>query len=480
MAPKSNGQAKAKAKAPPPAKKAGTASAKRLKSKKAPSSAKTPKDPPRATRWSWRRNVLANNKKPEQIAGVPYTLDDERDAEWPSALFLDATYKNGVLVSKKANEEDYFVEAKGYTNCPERSVALGERSLPCLTKIEAEMWCQKHAANTAVARRFPVEAVRLLGTISLEIQAVQKGKKKDPMPPQKSNLSLIIPRPANYKFSERVKKISQKQAQTEATAEAQQQITSSDDLQPSLIFARGAEIQQQWAPIQSAPAHYETWHAKSGLLPLGQNDDKYIHLHDLKSWLQKGMKAGTLKDLKEGATKTLYGGLTKVPVSAMDILNALVDLSEPTPCGYGVPLLVAYPRIVSRPGKKKKANNILWKIQMGIYMHRLLPEVLTIQTLHTVMSALDEGSYTVSQPISLPPKGGEVFASAPYPKVDMSWLEYGGQDDGSDVEIIDVDMEGGDRDELLISPFSTKGLLKLLENKGSDVSNVSNDTFLEE
>ena len=130
---------------------------------------------------------------------------------------------------------------------------------------------------------------------------------------------------------------------------------------------------------------------------------------------------------------------------------------------------------------------------MGIYMHRLLPEIFDRESLHIVMSALDDGSYTIVQPLCLPPVGPPAFESAPYPQVDMTVLEdnddddddvYAKEDEENDksmttkeeetVVVVDVDaeMEGGSRDEMVVSPFSTKGLLKLLENKGCDISEV--------
>lgn len=45
--------------------------------------------------------------------------------------------------------------------------ARGGRRAPMLTEEEARMWGQKHAAHAAAQRRFPMEAVRLLGTITL-------------------------------------------------------------------------------------------------------------------------------------------------------------------------------------------------------------------------------------------------------------------------------------------------------------------------
>ena len=163
-----------------------------------------------------------------------------------------------------------------------------------------------------------------------------------------------------------------------------------------------------------------------------------------------------------------------------------------------MPLVAVYPRMerVKTPstaatGKSNKRSSCakvgiggeqVWKVQIGIYMHRLLPEIFITESLHIVMSALDEGSYKISHPLQLLPQGEAVFESAEYPKVDLACFDQNGDgnvaiDDSvmmsdSDDSVTDGDMEGGSRDDMVLSPFSTKGLLKMLENKGCDVSEV--------
>lgn len=234
----------------------------------------------------------------------------------------------------------------------------------------------------------------------------------------------------------------------------------------------------------------------------------------------------------------------------MSLLHALHDLqlSKNPESIYGIPLVTVYARMerimnddddddkpltTTAGGKNKKKttnrggggrgrknnnakndddSSIRWKVQLGIYMHRLLPEILTCQTLHGVISALDPDSYQITQPLVLPPSGKAVFASSTYPKIDMSLIKYNNEYDSDDSDDGDDDddsddadtsyennkdkkskqkrdssdmddrrtstnpggtLEGGEREERIISPFSTRGLLKLLECRGCDVSNVS-------
>ena len=127
-----------------------------------------------------------------------------------------------------------------------------------------------------------------------------------------------------------------------------------------------------------------------------------------------------------------------------------------------------------------------WKIRIGVYMNRLLPEVLTSFNLHCIMSALDEDSYIVTEPLHLPPmRNDAVFESSKYPIVrlpeahddddymdedDISMCEEKKEDDDA---ARDPTVFGSTRETQTISPFTAKGLLKLMENTGNDISKVS-------
>ena len=122
---------------------------------------------------AWRSTISEDEDIPDETAVVPHMLENnDEDHFWPSAVFHNVTYPNGIMVD---NDDDCFVLKNGY--CNDTSSAGACHSLPCLTPSEAKLWCHKHAAHTAVARLFPIEVGHLLGTITLEIQ--QKGKAKD-------------------------------------------------------------------------------------------------------------------------------------------------------------------------------------------------------------------------------------------------------------------------------------------------------------
>ena len=420
---------------------------------------------PREPCMLWRSKLnLDDDHKTRSTAIVPYTLEKKSPKiYWPSALFFNADYPNGILVqSKPTKNKEYFAPQPGYSN------DKGGRSLPCLTSLEARLWCQKHAAHTAVARRFPVEVGRILGTITLEIKEAKKsGKAKtDPnalvpeaLREMEKKIRLKAVQEAigrkDWGDSKQVKRISAKQATDEAVMECCGQSRHQ-------ILQRSQEIQDQWKHIQTCDPYSETWDPIDGSYKVGNDDEQFVALKALQKWLAKGIKAGTLIDVDKDETNELYGGLIKVPINGTDVIDELVNMANPKESIYGVPLLSAYPRMAQR-------EKGVWGIQIGVYMNRLLPEIFSCQSLHIIMSALDEESYQISEPICLPPLGPEVFKSAPYPKVDISVLE-GGADNKSTSDSSEMDMEGGSRDELLISPFSVKGLLKLLENKGCDVS----------
>jgi hypothetical protein len=473
--------------------------------------------------WTWRRKLALKMVPPKTLVRIPAcsnknntktpknntkkissAKDDNGKQYWPAALFMDAPYKHGILVDDNDVPNDYFQEARGYSS--KTNHTLGERTLPCLTETEARLWRHKHAAHTAAAKRFPVEVARLLGTITLRMEEIHpnnNSKKKKAKPPQHNppstgaallaSLPTVIHPPLGGMAYVRPKQLTRKKAQEEATTELLHQTPGSDEATKELhrdpkVHQRANEIFSQWGAVTSCSGHAKTHDGDTGELPVGHKDPHYVSLRALQKWLTKGLKTGTLVDLQQDAVREFYNGLTRVPINATQILEALVDLSDPRSL-YKVPLVSVYPHMTqatSNSNSNSNTDKTVWNIQLGVYMHRLLTEVFTCQTLHVVLSALDEGSYTITQPLRLPPSGPPVFASAPYPKVDMSELEYDGapssaSDDNEDdeIEVIDVDLvEGGSRDEFILSPFSTKGLLKLLENKGCDTSNVSTFHFL--
>lgn len=193
----------------------------------------------------------------------------------------------------------------------------------------------------------------------------------------------------------------------------------------------------------------------------------------------------SIEDLAAGRVKSLYGGLRQIPTDASSVLESLIDMSNTT-CLYKIPLITPY-AVASCIAENETVHR--WKIRIGVYMNRLLPEVLTSFNLHCIMSALDKDSYIVTEPLHLPPMSNEaVFESSKYPIVRLPG-EYDDDDNYIDEDDYSMceekkedDDEGAPRDPTVfgstretktISPFTAKGLLKLIENTGNDISEVS-------
>jgi len=198
-------------------------------------------------------------------------------------------------------------------------------------------------------------------------------------------------------------------------------------------------------------------------------------------------KGGGVKDMQAGRTRELYGGLRRVRTDATTVLESLADLSCPKSL-YRIPLVTPY-AAAGRTGGG--GGRIAWRVRIGVYMNRLLPEVLTAGTLHCVVSALDDGSYVVSEPLRVPPMrdaGDPAFESAKYPIVRMPGAKIDAseaidvdadddasigeekKEDGDDVKMVDPAVMGSTRESTTISPFTPRGYLKLIENTGSDIS----------
>ena len=401
-------------------------------------------------------------------------------------------------------EDHHNVKAR---HLPYKYGTRGGRTVPMLSELEATMWTQRHAAHAAAQRRFPMEAVRLLGSITLyfeersEKEALDKvgllamSHKASKLHRSRQTSRFGIPRKPKACYDKFTKDITPKQALTEAMIEMDIEEGTSLDLLPDdvreRLEKRSTEIRCSWKPIKNSPPLRECWHPYSGdFVKEALGDDvsdaeSHILIETLASWAknENGSTGVTVIDRAEGRTASLYNGLRHVRTDAVSILDALLDLSHTTSL-YEIPLIT--PVSVARTVKTIGDNRRTWKIRIGVYMNRLLPEVLTASTLHVIMSALDEGSFIVSEALHTPPMrdpNDPVFVSAKYPIVrvpgkdeiieilsdidedDMSVEEEKKTEDTD--RIVDAAMMGASRDSRTISPFTTSGLLKLLESQGN-------------
>lgn len=264
------------------------------------------------------------------------------------------------------------------------------------------------------------------------------------------------------------------------------------------LESRANEIFEYWKVIKNQKPLEECWNIKHGGFvresvlaneeeESEEGEECFVPIICLLNWL----KSDSIMDMQAGRTKELYNGLCHIPTDAQRILESLVDLSCPQSL-YKIPLVTPYAiasRCIVQQGSSSKTT---WKVRIGVYMNRLLPEVLTAKNLHCVMSALDEDSYIVSEPLHVPAlrDGGDpVFKSSKYPIVrmprasDMDAIDVDAVDtdddeeekkmDDDDMMIQDPTVMGSTRETKTISPFTPQGYLKLLESTGNDLSMVS-------
>ncbi|KAL7547448.1 hypothetical protein ACHAWF_010744 [Thalassiosira exigua] len=530
--------------------------------------------------------------------------EELRDPMFPPVAFSDAAYSRGLLVPVSSEADggneaegagegegeveeaalpvprDYFAprwpgphdpdgssydsddytdsrpgEGENYRYGPrtDRPAAEGRRLSPALSPAEARAWAHKHAGRSAAARRYPMEATRLLGAIALRFEERLEGGSaadarrrkggKNGKGEEEATLddvglfaqaeayetrakqtppSEAGPRPASKDYDKFGLSISKGRALAEALSEeGYDEGTDLSSLPPivrKMVEARAGTIRAFWDGVKGSTSLGEGWDERWGGFKRealgrdggggeGEVGERHVPLPVLRSWLdgdgaagggggkkrKRGGKAtgkatgiarAVATDLQAGRSASLYGGLRSVPTDARSVLAALADLACPRFL-YKVPL--AMPYAVAKVTKDDGAVRE-WRVRIGVYANRLLFEVLTAEAVHVVMSAMDEGSYVVSEPLrvlSVPKE--PVFQSAKYPVVRMLEEEAIDVDAGDEVIELDDDsvqeekkeeddadgvagVEGCSRESSTVSPFTPRGLLKVLENTGNDVS----------
>ena len=168
------------------------------------------------------------------------------------------------------------------------------RVLPVLTPEEAAMWTHKNAAHAAAHRRFPSQALRLLGTITLyfdewldRTSMDTKKKKKKGSNRTLDDVGLFaqsskhcdkyrshyvsrsgIPRRPDSNYNKFNRTITPKQATAEAMAEMNIEVGTdpavlSAEVQGQLQ-ARAEQIIQCWKRVKGTPPLRECWNQKNG------------------------------------------------------------------------------------------------------------------------------------------------------------------------------------------------------------------------
>ena len=427
-------------------------------------------------------------------SGSSTLSSSQQDGIFPPTVFSDAIYSKGIRVFPNSVKETNVVVSLSYDYDYAAPLTAAVKSrlsidtfqryqyngdtVPLLSSSEMRLWNHKRAAKSAAQLHFPMNVFRLLGTITREV-TVTNDSPNGPF----TKLSRYSPRCTSFvgKEVDKQYRMTIQQATTEARTE---QGSDGDDN----LKARATQIQTQWnEKVDQGPKRTGGWDKNGQLSRYAVNDDQYINLPLVRDWL----KQQDVMDPSPSHT-SLYNGLRSIPNNLEAILTSLLELASPKGL-YKIPLVlpVAFMEIVEetrtakkvekRASKKQKAESIqrTWKIRIGVYANRLLPEIMTSHDLHIVMTALDDGSFRVMEPLHLPPLPTEpVFASAPTPIVVTDKASNNEEMSDSDNEekksddVIDLTIEESTRDESRVSAFSVKGFLKLLESSGNDTSNV--------
>lgn len=462
------------------------------------------KKAPAKTAANKKKAPPARKKEPKTIQFLQPTGESSlvssealKEGVFPPTIYSDAIYANGIRVFPETCQElpqddsvsltynhDYIAPLTTATRNKlkiPRDIPYyhSTDSVPLLPPPDAKLWPHKKAAKMAVAQHFPMNVFRLLGVITREVTVANDS----PLGPfeKLSKYSRPVLHGGNQKNAAKQQKISAKACMTEAQAEFPLAAN---------LDTRVAEIQSRWNMKVSQGPVRRGWDSKGQLPVESVNDGQYVPLPVLQDWLKKRQ----VSDPSPSHT-SLYNGLRSIPNDLESIVASLLELASPEGL-FSTPLVVPYSvvetvqesrstksRSAKSDGSKKLKTELIqrtYKIRIGVYGNRLLPEVMTSHDLHIVMTSMDEGSYRIVEPLHLPPFPEKpVFASAPAPIVvttedasddTVATVDSDNEEKKSE-EVVDLTIGESTRDESRISAFSVNGFLKLLESTGNDISN---------
>lgn len=366
-----------------------------------------------------------------------------RELMFPPCLFTNVEYQNGIRLhffgpnDVKTNQDIKTSVGQYIIRSYNASVIL-----PALTPTESTTWIHKSAANEASLYKFPVQAYRFVGVISRTISYSLDSKCS-------FDEQKFLRGNNRHQWCNAELYRSKKSKKTKTTTKV---VNDQNNKNTSICRKM-------------------TFDSKSGvLIPSAVNDNDYIPVTDLLLWLQHIQRYVTKKQ------ETQCSQTNFVIDELVVIINACLDLCNPRGL-WNVPLVTVYPILV-KLDDPCKSNTRTWKIEIGVFINRLLPETTTT-TLRTVMNALDPSSYRVTVPL-YQNHGGNIepsFESSLYPIVCIndatSAQSFDEQIKEKKKDTIDQcfhDLNDMSKDGSKISAFTIPGLMKLLENHGSDIS----------
>jgi hypothetical protein len=379
-------------------------------------------------------------------------------AQFPSTVFIEI---NNTFFRKKSAHFD------------NASSLLGERR-PLTTK-ECELWSSSLGAKYAALHHSPAQTCRRLGTITRVLHSTKILKFKKPSKATaKANLA----------------KRQTTTAKAPTLTQTKTQVRLKHQNSPKQLDVAAKQLQLDWKDVLQSGPMIPGWHGTTGEVQWKSQDKNVVSCQDLLLFL----KSDQLQDEPQhkNQVSTLYNGLSRIPMDTVSILQALLDLMDPSAL-YKLPLVAAYPVLEHQEVEEDGTSPTTYRLTIAVYAHRLLYECMT-QKLQIVMAALDSDSTQIAQPLVaapsvVTPNDDPVFDSDPWPQVVvMDDAHYQAKQVANASKIGNQRkkqattslgllvqqkkppvQEDSTRSEDYLDAFSTTGFLKLIENHGTKV-----------
>lgn len=349
-----------------------------------------------------------------------------------------------------------------------------------LDNAEARLWSQPHAAKCASHFHNPGRKVRLVGVISRTVHVKNENEKNKTN--KKKNTNSIDPfsclewndlgqEPEPFELERNVQRTFQPPTVPQAKTEI---LREHPETPEGKLLLEANQLVNEWKKTIHEP-YTPGWDERGELLDCPV--EGALRVSKVLQLLQDDI----LTDNEPNMTRSYYHGMRKIAIDTKSVLTALSRFGVPEELLYGQPLVVSY---VMAEMQKVDAHCKTYQLKIPVYVHRVAFEIMSLYDAHTIWCALDEDSYNVVRPLSIPPRAEErVFFSAETPRVVMDSEEDDDddhdhddsgesleEDEGDDSDGNDVLLQTSTRRSDVISAYSFPGLLKLLESPGCDVS----------
>lgn len=372
---------------------------------------------------------------------IPTALTIARNSGTPSLKAPPPNSAAQSQASKKAKTTKAVASARNPKKISQPVVASS------LNASEARLWAQSHAAKCACEFHNPGGKARLVGIVT---RTVTVDASIDPFPSMEwstRGLPFRTPRkmPPSFRHP--------------TVAQAKEMILREGREMPEgRLLLEANELVQEWKKTIRTP-YTPGWDDRGELLhcPL----DGALKVSRILTLLRDGI----LTDDEPDMTRDFFHGLRKIPTDVKSVLTSLSRFGRPEEPFYGQPAVASF---VMAELQSIHAHRKTYQLKIPVYVHRLAFEIMSLYDCHTIWCALDEQSYNVLRPLSIPPMAEErVFFSAETPRVVLDDDEEASSSEDDDGDVL---LERSTRRSDVISAYTFPGFFKLMESKGCDIS----------